>query len=165
MYELCLHVTVFDHCIFHIRVYSSAHALPSSVIFWQTLIALSQRNFEYAPSFADTFCHCHSHPDMYTEGDIVFLENHIDKLMERNKQLNEVVQMLESEEVVTFKDGQYTDEIRETVMDLLSMNVTTSKVSKVIRVLKKLANKRVSKLPSIGTITEICVEARHLGRY
>ena len=43
------------------------------------------------------------------------------------------------------------------------MNVAASKVDKVIRVvLRKLANKTIQNLPSVGTISEIRLEARHL---
>ena len=71
---------------------------------------------------------------------------------------------MDDEEITTFKDGRYIDDARETIMALLlSMNVATSKVTEVIRVVvKKMANKSSNKLSSIGTISQICLEASHL---
>ena len=101
--------------------------------------------------------------EMYTANDMQALDDRIEVLQERNQELNDVIAMMESEEIMTFRDGKYTDDVRETIMALLAMNVATSKVDKVIRVvLRKLANKTVKNLPSVGTISEIRLEARHL---
>ena len=70
---------------------------------------------------------------------------------------------MEDDVISTFENGKYTDEIREAIMELLQMNVSMTKVKNVIRtVLKKLAGKDIGRLPSIGKISAISLEARHL---
>ena len=73
--------------------------------------------------------------------------------------------LLEDEEIVTFQDGCYCDEVREVIMDLLSMDVSMNQVNNVIKtVLKKLANKSVSRLPSMGLKSRLLLEARWLAK-
>ena len=71
--------------------------------------------------------------------------------------------ILQDKEVSSFHDGRYCDDIRETIMELLACNVSMAKVSRVIKmVLSKLGKQTVTKVPSISTISQIAVEARHL---
>ncbi|XP_077987620.1 uncharacterized protein LOC144442217 [Glandiceps talaboti] len=91
------------------------------------------------------------------------LHQHIFQLQKDNTELQHLVDLLENDEIETFYEGKYRDEVREVVMDLLSLNVSMNSVNKVIRtVLKKLANKDVSRLPSNALKTTLLVEAKHL---
>ncbi|XP_033124472.1 uncharacterized protein ZK1098.6-like, partial [Anneissia japonica] len=101
--------------------------------------------------------------DKNAEKELKFLNERIDSLKKKNTELEELVSLFQDEEVVSFHDGRYKDEIRETVMELLACNVSMAKVSKVIRiVLQKLTNRSIARLPSVATISQIAVEARHL---
>ena len=86
-------------------------------------------------------------------------------LKKENCDLEQLVSLLEDEEIVTFQDGRYCDEVREVIMDLLSMDVSMNQVNNVIKtVLKKLANKSVSRLPSMGLKSRLLLEARWLAK-
>ena len=70
--------------------------------------------------------------------------------------------LLEDEEIVTFQDGRYCDKVREVIMDLLSIDVSMNQVIKTV--LKKLSNKSVSRLPSVGLKSRLLLEARWLAK-
>ena len=73
--------------------------------------------------------------------------------------------LLEDEEIVTFQDGRYCDEVREVIVDLLSMDVSMNQVNNVIKtVLKKLTSKSVSTLKSVGLKLRLLLEARWLAK-
>ena len=92
-------------------------------------------------------------------------EEQLKNLEDENRELEQFVALLEENEIVTFQDGRYCDEVREVIMDLLSMDVSMSQVNNVIKtVLKKLANKNVSKLPSMGLKSRLLLEARWLAK-
>ena len=62
--------------------------------------------------------------------------------------------------MVTFQDGKYCDDVREVVMKLSSLNVGVNNVDDVIKVvLRKLAKKEVTRLPSAGTKCRLMQEA------
>ena len=64
---------------------------------------------------------------------------------------------------MTFENGKYCDERRETIMELLSLNVSMNKVNEVIKtVMHKLSNKSIGRLPSNAVKSRLLVEARHL---
>ena len=66
---------------------------------------------------------------------------------------------------MTFQDGRYCDKVREVIMDLLSIDVSMNQVNNVIKtVLKKLADKSVSRLPSMGLKSRLLLEARWLAK-
>ncbi|XP_047126660.1 uncharacterized protein LOC100206568 [Hydra vulgaris] len=93
--------------------------------------------------------------------DLTFLQSEVkelgakvESLNKENIYLNGLLKLLEDEEIVTFERGGYSNDIREVIMELLSLNVSMNKVNDVIKiVLKKLAKKTVSKLPSVDTIS------------
>lgn len=63
----------------------------------------------------------------------------------------------------TFENGQYTNDIRECVLNLLQMNVSARNVSTVIRtVLEKIAKCNFSRLPSYSLNLRLAVEGRLL---
>ena len=103
----------------------------------------------------------------YREKDIVIIENELQELTAKTESLNrengeleKLVTLLQDDEVVTFQDGKYCDDVREVVMKLLSLNVDVNKVDDVIKVvLRKLAKKEVTSLPSTGTKCRLMQEA------
>ena len=90
-------------------------------------------------------------------------QDRINVLRQRIEELETLVSLLQDEEIETFQDGRYTDVVRETIMELLSLNVSMSKVNRVIRlVVKKMSGKNVERMPALGTISQFALEARHL---
>ena len=62
-----------------------------------------------------------------------------------------------------FENGRYCDEVRETIMELVSLNVSMNKVNEVIHtVIQKLTKKSVGRLPSNAVKSRLLLEARHL---
>ena len=64
--------------------------------------------------------------------------------------------------IQTFADGKYSDDVRLTIMELLSMNVSLSKVNVIRTVLSRLAHKDIDRLPSKALKSQLLIEARHL---
>ena len=66
--------------------------------------------------------------------------------------LEQLQSLLESDSIVTFENGKYVSEVRETIMALVTQyNVSLTKVNDVIRiVMKNLADKQLGRLPSAG---------------
>ena len=96
---------------------------------------------------------------------ITDLENRCEVLERENMELNQLIELVNDEEIVTFENGKYTDEVRETIMELLALNVSMNKVNDVIRtVVKKLTNKAIGRLPANAVKSRILVEARHLAQ-
>lgn len=73
---------------------------------------------------------------------------------------NEAVEsLLDSEEVVTFENGKYRDDIRSCIYELLSLNVGIN-VSPIIKsVLKNVVHKTAKRLPSYGLICNMMTES------
>ena len=88
------------------------------------------------------------------------LEKKLENMVAENKELRDIISLMENDEIVTFENEKYKNEICEVIMSLLSMNVSINKVNDVIRtVLKNLAGKSVSHLPSKGLISKLMNEA------
>lgn len=90
------------------------------------------------------------------------LKDEIASLDLENADLNEAFQsvMSQSEMIQTMKHGKYTDEIRTCVYELLSLNVGVRNVAPIIQcVLKNVAHKSVSKLPSYGLTCQMILES------
>ena len=81
-----------------------------------------------------------------------------DKIAENNW-LADIV-TADSENITFFdnNEGKYSYELRQCIYDLLSLNVSASNCSNVIRSVLKLVNKKVEKLPSSTTILNMNVE-------
>ena len=100
--------------------------------------------------------------------DVIEEEKH--QMTLRNKELDvkakelEVLEaMLSSETIQTFANGKYYDFVKQTIMELLSMNVSVNKVNDVIEcVLNRFTGTSVEKLPSKGLRCQLLIEARHL---
>ena len=86
-------------------------------------------------------------------------------LERRGEELQGLIDLIEDDSILTFEEpqGRYNDCISQTIMELLAQNVSMNKVSSVIRmVVKNLAGKCIDRLPSIGTISKLALEANHL---
>ena len=89
------------------------------------------------------------------------LKEEIASLHLTNAELNEALQCVMSEsDISTFEDGRYTDDIRACVYELLSLNVGVRNVAPIIRcVLKNVAHKSISRLPSYGLTCQMMLES------
>ena len=106
--------------------------------------------------------------------DIIKFEREYDNLLKdflelqkEHNELDQVIDIVNSEEVVTFQNGRFTNEIRRTVMELVSLNVSINKISEVIKVvLGTLTNTNTSnlRLPSDGARKKIVEEALMLAQ-
>lgn len=91
------------------------------------------------------------------------LHERVKFLERRTKELQELIDLMEDDSIRTFEEGRYNDCIRQTIMDLLAQNVSMNKVSSVIKtVIKNLAGKCIDRLPSLGTVSKLALEANHL---
>ena len=101
--------------------------------------------------------------DSCNEEDIAFYKNRAEFLDARVKELHQCIALCEDKTVTTYEDGRYTNTVRELIMELLSLNVSISKVNQVIRsTLKKMANIEVGRLPAKATTSKLITEARVL---
>ena len=103
-------------------------------------------------------------------GEIKLLKEEVLALDSNNAELSTTIEsILLSEEVTTFEHGRYTDDVRACVYELLSLNVGVRNVGPVIRcVMKNVAHKSVSRLPSHGLTCQMILESltvaqAHLG--
>ena len=81
------------------------------------------------------------------------------------EELKEKVDQLEKEEIETFMDGRYSDDIREVYYDLLRKNVGVENCSEIIRtVLQKLTHKTVGRLPQKSSAATMMVEAQIISK-
>ncbi|XP_065656137.1 uncharacterized protein LOC136081830 [Hydra vulgaris] len=100
------------------------------------------------------------------EKEVVSLYSKTNILKEENLELQKLVSLLDDDEVITFEDGRYSDDIQETIMKLLLMNVSMNSVNEVIKVvLNKLAKKNISRLPSAAVKCRLMQEASILGQF
>ena len=68
--------------------------------------------------------------------------------------------ILSSEEISTFESGRYTDDLRACVYELPSLNVGVRIIAPIIRcVLKNIAHKSASHLPSYGLTCQMILES------
>ena len=84
------------------------------------------------------------------EDEIVHLKNEISKHNKTITELEQLNVLLENEQIITFQNGKYVNEIRECIMSLLTeCNVSMNKVNSVISiVLKKMTGVIPQRLPS-----------------
>jgi len=96
------------------------------------------------------------------EKDCNNLVSKVKELEEENNELEKLVEVLRDDDIITFANGRFTDEIRQVIMKLVSLNVSVNKVNDVIKaVLSTLTEKNVTKirLPSDGARKRIMEEA------
>ena len=91
------------------------------------------------------------------------LQDKIAELHEINAPLQEHVNALqkekESDQVDTYKGGHYTNELKECIMHLLTLNVGIYNIIEVVECVLKLAGKKYFKLPSRSKINDLLAEA------
>ena len=73
----------------------------------------------------------------YLEKEVSSLSKKVQELVKENRDLNQLVAILQDDEIVTFQNGRYCNEIREVIMELVSLNVTVKKVNVIKCVLSK----------------------------
>ena len=72
---------------------------------------------------------------------------------------------MEDPEIVTFQDGKYTNEVRETIFELAGMGISMNKVNDVIKtVLQNMTSKNVGRLPSKSLKSRLVTEANCLAK-
>ena len=87
----------------------------------------------------------------------------IDQLQLENEHLQEEIDRLEKERLVTFEHGKYSDGVRQCCLELLSINVGVKNVDPIIRtVLSNIAGITVDRLPKYTTIVEMLPEMKAL---
>lgn len=88
---------------------------------------------------------------------IKYLENENAKLAE------EIEEFLNQDEIKTFCNGKYNDEVRILYYELMSMNVSIHNCEKVVRsVLGRLADLKIDRLPKKSVASVMMVEGRML---
>ena len=95
------------------------------------------------------------------------LQSKVSTLRQENLELKELTTLLNDQELVTFANGRFSDEMRQTIMTLVSKNVSLKQVNEVIRtVLKGLTHYDTDnmRLPSIATRSKFLNEALLLGK-
>ena len=93
------------------------------------------------------------------------LEEKIGELQDENNELEKLLTLAEDPEIQTLCGSQYSDTVREVVMDLISFNVSPRQIDVIRTVLRKFANKDVFSLPSMGLKSRLALEGRHIADY
>ena len=131
-------------------------SLRSDRVQFQKKISEQKRKISHSSHIIESF-----HDQMQEERDEMDLRKKEIEIKEKEIEYLQI--MLNDDEIKTFENGKYTDNIRLTIMELLSMNVSFNKVNDVIRaVIKRLTNKSIDRLPSIGLRSHFLIEARQL---
>ena len=96
------------------------------------------------------------------EDEIQELKNEISEHNIRISELEQLNILLESDQIVTFENGKYSNEIRECIMSLVTeCNVSLNKVNSVIStVLHKLSGVLPDRLPSMAVKSRLLIEAK-----
>ena len=89
------------------------------------------------------------------------LHEEISQLEHENLDLQETVEeLLSTEDIITYHQGKYTDDVRACCYELLSLNVGVRNVKAVIStVLKNITHKSVERLPCQTTLCDMMVES------
>ena len=90
------------------------------------------------------------------------LKGNLNTLSTEKAELEELINICNSEELITFSNGRFSDEMRKTVMDLVAHNVSINKIPEVIKsVIGGLTSYNAEKIrtPSTGTRKAMLEEA------
>ncbi len=90
------------------------------------------------------------------------LKQQISLLSTNNIEMSATIQsmMTARDEITTFENRKYTDDVRACIYELLSLNVGVRNVKPIIQsVLNNIAHKSVSRLPSHGLICQMILES------
>ena len=78
---------------------------------------------------------------------------------------DQLQQFLEDDEISSFQDRQYTDEVREVYYSFIAKGVSIRNVESVIRmVLRKLTNRDIGRLPQKSLTAEMMYECNELAK-
>lgn len=92
--------------------------------------------------------------------EIVSLKNKLSSLHLDNAEMNEAIESILTEEITTFEDGKYTNDVRACIYELLSLNVGVRNIPRIIRsVLENIMHKSVQRLPSYGLTCQMILES------
>ena len=94
------------------------------------------------------------------EDKLKILQEKLDELEQMNLELHEC--MGESKTIQCFRNGRFTDDVRECCMNLLALNVGINNISKVINSVLSLSGHTADRLPSPSTLSNMLLEARSL---
>ncbi|CAC5414939.1 unnamed protein product [Mytilus coruscus] len=85
---------------------------------------------------------------------------------DRILKLKDLNSILTDDKIESFYDGKFSNEVRETIMTLLTeCGVSQKKVNNVISiVLKNLTGKQLSRLPSAGVKSRLLIEAKRVAQ-
>ena len=84
-------------------------------------------------------------------------------LGQSNKDLQQILDLCEQNEIQTFQDGKYLLPIREVVINLIKMNIGHKNIVPAIKVvIEKVTPHSIDQLPSYGTINKMVHEAKCL---
>ena len=85
----------------------------------------------------------------------------IRELEKSNKELEELLDSIDAKKLNSFDNGRYMNDIRQVIMKVHSMNISTRNICPAIKVvLEDLANVEVDRLPSYGVVNKIMYEAK-----
>ena len=89
------------------------------------------------------------------------LHEEISQLEQKNLDLQDIVEeLISTEDIITYQQGKYTDDVRACCYELLSLNVEVQNVKAVIiTVLKNITHKSVERLPCRTTLCDMMVES------
>lgn len=93
------------------------------------------------------------------------LEDKLKSLETENRELSDLGAVLNSPEIIAFQNGRYTDDIRETIMELLQQNVAMRNVGPIIQtVIQNMTGKCLNKIPSKDAACQILKEANFVAK-
>ena len=88
------------------------------------------------------------------------LKEKISSLHLDNAEMNERIESILTEDIITFEAGKYTNDVRACIYELLSLNVGVRNVPQIIRsVLGNIMHKSVKRLPSHGLTCQMIIES------
>jgi hypothetical protein len=95
---------------------------------------------------------------------IIQLKKHIINSQKKINEFEQIHNLLESDTVMTFADGQYTNNIKACIRTLMTVcTISVNKMTPVIRaVLNMLANTNPERFPSEALLSRVMVEAKIL---
>ena len=88
------------------------------------------------------------------------LKEKISSLHLDNAEMNERIESILTEDIITFEAGKYTNDVRACIYELLSLNVGVRNVPQIIRsVLGNIMHKSVKRLPSHRLTCQMIIES------
>jgi len=100
------------------------------------------------------------------EAEVKNLKDEIKSKEDRIAQLEEINGLLEEKEIECVYDGKFSNEIRETIMTLVTQcGVSLKKINQVIQtVVQNITGKSLSRLPSTGVRSCLLIEAKRVAQ-